>query len=107
MSKSPARIEYLTDVLTTAVEGGLNGWALVSSYRWSPEDPAERHVAFVCPDLEDDPDGDTEQMTVYDVDLDKIANALGKIKKGDGLDKNGKPFMADDYRKRIMTSDRF
>ena len=29
MNRSDARNEFLTDVLTTAVEGGINHWALV------------------------------------------------------------------------------
>lgn len=32
--RTDERKQFLTDVLTTAVEGGINYWAAVSGYRW-------------------------------------------------------------------------
>lgn len=34
---SPERIEYLSDIITMAVEGGINYWADVSDYHWELE----------------------------------------------------------------------
>jgi hypothetical protein len=36
--RTPARAQFLTDTLTTAIEGGINYWAGVLSYHWwSPD----------------------------------------------------------------------
>lgn len=32
--RSPERAEFLTDMITTAVEGGIGYWSTVSDYRW-------------------------------------------------------------------------
>lgn len=37
-TKTPAE-EFLDDVITTAVEGGINYWAFVDDYEWSDEGP--------------------------------------------------------------------
>lgn len=46
-TRTAERTELLTDILTTAVEGGMTGgWCHMEAYRWSAEDPAERGVTI-------------------------------------------------------------
>jgi hypothetical protein len=33
-TRSPERADFLTTVITTAAEGGINYWAAVGGYRW-------------------------------------------------------------------------
>lgn len=42
------RDQYLDDLITTAVEGGINYWAAVSDYEWSDDGP----TSVVVYDLE-------------------------------------------------------
>lgn len=93
MARTAERQEFLADVITTAVEGGINYWAQVLEYRWytptldggsaepGPNGTANAYVTLT--DLED-PD---EQ---YDITVDSIARALSMIRaslKGGGRPK--------------------
>lgn len=69
-TRSDKRTQFLTDVLTTAAEGGIRYWAAVTSYRWDCP-PDERHVSFLELEADDD--------LVHTVRLDDIARALGKF----------------------------
>jgi hypothetical protein len=66
-TKSPERTEFLSDVLITAVEGGINYWAQVTAY-----DPDDGRAVVL------DEDGDE-----FVVDGDKLATALGRIRRGE------------------------
>jgi hypothetical protein len=52
--RTEERKEFLSDILTTAAEGGVNYWGNVSSYNWADEgeDPAET-VMDIWVDVED------------------------------------------------------
>ena len=70
MPKSPERIQFLTDVFTTALEGGIGYWSECSYYRWENEQRA------VIEDIED-------ERKEYTITLDTIAKGIGVIVKGD------------------------
>jgi hypothetical protein len=71
--RSEARTEFLTDMLTTAVEGGIQYWAQVVSYRWDCP-AAARHVTII--EHENTDQDDPPKITVT---LDMIASALGRF----------------------------
>lgn len=73
-ARSAERTEFLSDVLTTAVEGGINYWAQVSGYRWNCP-PAERGVTV------HDVVGDDIPPEGRRVTLDDIARAVNAIAK--------------------------
>lgn len=83
--RSPERAEFLSDVLTTAVEGGINYWAAVADYRWwSPtlsggtaEHSDGLANAYVTVHPADD-DADFEPKTIG---VDDIARAINIIAK--------------------------
>lgn len=96
-TKSPERIQFLTDVLITAVEGGIGYWSQVSDYNFSAEDPAERGVLVYIPkeevdraDYRIDPVtdsiqswGETIEAFRVRVTLDDLARGLGVITRGE------------------------
>lgn len=65
-ARNDERKQFLTDVLTTAVEGGINYWASVDEYEW---DVPLGEAYVVVRDMEDD--------TTHRVDLDVIAKGIG------------------------------
>ena len=91
MKRTDERNEFLTDVLSTAVEGGIGYWANVHAYRWTPENPAERHATVR--------DHQTARGAEIRVDLDALASAIRKIVAGEVN-------LADDYRRRIQLATR-
>lgn len=98
-AKSPERIEFLTDILITAVEGGIGYWSQADGYRWDADrwPYAERGVTLYIPASDVDatdyrlPVGhglietwgeETPAYTVR-VDLDAIAAGIGLITSGE------------------------
>lgn len=75
MKRTPEREEFLADILTTAVEGGINSWAEVTEYKW--EGLAHRDYFAVIVDAEDD-DFPPTKITIH-----TIAKGIDVIK---GLD---------------------
>lgn len=80
ITRTPERIRFLSDLLTTAVEGGINYWCQVAEYRiWAnPDAPSGELVE------RDDPyavvvdyDGDEHR-----IDLDVIARGINRITDG-------------------------
>jgi hypothetical protein len=98
-AKSPERIEFLTDILITAVEGGIGYWSLAEGYRVDPVrwPYAERGVTLYIPAHEVDAsdyrlpighgliDSWNEEIPAYTVrvDLDAIAAGIGLITRGE------------------------
>lgn len=78
--------QFFMDILTTAVEGGINGWAVIRNLK---RDEDLNVLSFECRDAEDPSEPWAE------VNLDKIPPALNKIKLGDVK-------VAKDYRHTIM-----
>lgn len=76
MRRSPERTEFLADVLTTAVEGGINYWAQVSDYKNECDFPVAE-TSVVVYDVEDDPDNENPEG--IPVNIEKIASAIRRI----------------------------
>lgn len=70
-TRTAARTEFLTDVLITAVEGGINYWAQVSDY-----DPDAGTVTVW--ELDGNDDGSDRPFVVT---LDTIAKGIGVLKR--------------------------
>lgn len=85
MRRSPERTQFLADILTTAVEGGINYWAEVSDYTWDFDNPGVAFVRVYC--IEDDDvirvdaakRGDLTPPEGVPVDIEKIAKAIARI----------------------------
>lgn len=73
--RSQERIDFLTDVLTTAVEHGGYGFFYVDEYRWENVEPGEAYA--IVTDKEDD------EVGSYRIDLDLIAKGLGVIRSAE------------------------
>lgn len=79
MRKTPERIQFLSDVLITAVEGGINYWTQVSGYDPDNGDPELRGVT-VWPDLDDFEDGQLQTNVPgggIRVTLETLAKGIG------------------------------
>lgn len=107
MTRSAERETFLADIIVTAVEGGYSALGF-RDYRWhypedymGPSDPKNPlglapggggNATVTVVDVEND-------GKAYEVTIDSIATALGKIRKGESR-------IADQYRKRILDGDR-
>ncbi|WP_461666495.1 hypothetical protein [Gordonia sputi] len=83
-TRSGDRVEFLTDVYTTALEGGIGYWAECTEYQWS----TTQRAAIT------DIDGDHHTIT-----LDTIAHGLTAIT-------TGRITLSDGHRHRITTANR-
>lgn len=109
-TKSPARIQFLTDVLTTAVEGGIGYWSRAEDYCWSVEDPAERGVTLHV-SAEDIEPGDltlpfghstgTDSWSGETIPFYTVRVGLPDIARGVGIVTRGEAGVASDYVGRI------
>jgi hypothetical protein len=78
--RTAKRQEFLADVITTAVEGGINYWSTVSGYKWffpdldggSAEHEEGMANAYVTVHPED------EDVSFY-IDTEKIEEAINRI----------------------------
>lgn len=109
--RSEERSTFLSDVLTTAIEGGINYWSQVSDYHWysptldggSAEHPQDRANAYVTiHETGDDPDD--KSNIVRTIGIDDIASALRVIREN--RDRPGPEWMNSDLIADIMTADR-
>ena len=96
-TRTATRTQFLTDVLTTAVEGGINYWAQVTSYTWNTEVVADRGVTIT--DVEDS--GATVRVTVA-----SIATALGKFTRGTAEEAAALVGVHPSYVSQIRTANR-
>lgn len=71
--------QMLTDMLTTAVEGGIGYWAATTSYRWDCP-VADRHVTLV--DANEDMDEGEPEFPETRVDVKMIRGAMNKVAFG-------------------------
>jgi hypothetical protein len=67
------REQYLDDILTTAVEGGIGYWSFGRNYVWSDEGPASVEIK------QDDEDDDTW----HTVDRSAIRKGITRLLSGD------------------------
>lgn len=72
-ARSAERIQFLADVIVSAVEGGTGYWAAAGGYKH--DEPAQTQVWL---HLEDDPDRKPEF-----VGIEAIALGIGRIKRDD------------------------
>jgi hypothetical protein len=85
-----AREEFLSDIITTAIEGGTGYWAQVSGYHWSDDEPATTRAT-----LHDMEDGATFALTIED-----IARGLAIV-----VDERGEFRLNDELRASIVLAD--
>ena len=71
-NRSPERLEFLADILSTAVEGGVNYWCEVSGYRWDDAGTARALLTRRG--------GDRHELTP-----DVIARGLGRVLAEEGF----------------------
>lgn len=80
-TRTPERIAFLRDIFTTAIEGGINGWATVESYHiWV--DPSAASSELVA---REDPTAEIktyDEEKTYDVDIDLIARGINMVVDG-------------------------
>ena len=94
-----ARKVFLSDVLTTAAEGGVNYWGHVEAHNWADErkgeDPAESEFDIWVPEENVEDTGtqpreyrtgrDGERYGVYHVDIDTIAKGFNFLGAGKSI----------------------
>jgi hypothetical protein len=85
--RSPERAQFLADIITTAVEGGIQYWARVTAYRWyspdldggtaepGPGGTANAYAIVV--------DGEDEDQVGHEVGLDDIARVLNGLRSAE------------------------
>lgn len=85
-ARTPERTQFLADVLITAVEGGVNGWAAVRDYHHDAGEPlssSRPHAEHVrCTLIETDEDG---RRARHEVTVDTIARGIRLIDSEDFL----------------------
>jgi hypothetical protein len=92
ITRTDARTEFLGDIITGAVEGGIGYWSAVSRYRW--EDCVTHATVHV---VKDDESGyEHEGLTL---DIDAVERGLKLIREG-GCGLNTR------LRNRLLVADR-
>lgn len=71
-ARTHEREQWLADVLATAVEGGVNGWAQITDYQYADDAPGQARATFWFEPIDDKPvevdkDGDTSIVVTIDV----------------------------------------
>lgn len=106
MKRTAERIEFLSDILTTAVEGGINDWAEVSEYKHEYCTPpvAKADTFAIVHEIEEDDEVGTK------VTIDTIARGIRVIKNMKRSD--GTPFQPNyfgdggSYWRQFLLADR-
>lgn len=75
-TRTAERAQFLTDILTTAVEGGINYWATIVTYKWVDLPPAQYHVDLYETEEAEEIEND-DDIKVFHVDIDVIAKGIG------------------------------
>lgn len=86
MERTPERIQFLSDIITTAVEGGIGYWSQCSHYQWT-EDGAVHVVVgrrnlrtdayAVVHEATDNGDGYRDEPLM--VDIETVARGIGRL----------------------------
>lgn len=101
MKRTEKREEFLSDILTTAIEGGVGYWSYTEDYRWDLEKYSADEIGATLSDCndEDDPDFPPTRVT-----LDTIAKGIGVIKQME----NAPNYFGDggSYWKQFLLADR-
>lgn len=81
MKRTAEREEFLSDVLSTAIEGGINDWAYVTEYKWEGMDNRDHYAKIVDGEWNADGDPDSEpEFPESVINIDLIAKGIGVIK---------------------------
>src|SRR5690349_12305629 len=79
--RTPEREEFLADILTTAVEGGINDWAEVIRYKWDGREHKDYLAVIVDKEWAYDGDDSSEpDFPEQTITIDVIAKGIGVIK---------------------------
>lgn len=73
-SRSPERVQFLSDVLTTAVEGGINYWSYVSEYK-----PFGNPPTVYVHEMAEDGEAHEETDAKFFIGINEIARAIRTI----------------------------
>lgn len=106
--RSPEREQFLADVLTTAVEGGIQYWGLVSEYKHEYSGvPVADTYAIVHEVSPEDGDEDEDGFAIRGrrVTIDTIAHGIQVLTTGENA---GKSFSLDghDYWQQFLLANR-
>ena len=74
--RSAERVEFLSDIITTAVEGGIGYWAEILTYKWVDRPSAVARVR----EWEAADDGPRKEG---ELNINTIARGIGRIMKPD------------------------
>jgi hypothetical protein len=87
-TRSPERQEFLSDIITTALEGGVGYWSVATAYEWfdpttsgGTATPGPNGTANAYATIHET-EGDDAIGPPLLVDVDAIARALGIMRKG-------------------------
>jgi hypothetical protein len=88
-AKTAERLEFLGDIITTAVEGGTGYWAQVSQYQYElfgkltvyTGEQVGDGARAVLHEMNDDETGYREEALVLDTDA--VARGIGRIERGE------------------------
>lgn len=108
IKRTNERMDFLSCVIITAVEGGIGYWSQVSEYRWwSPtlDGGSAVHAdgipnAYATIHEFGDSDPDNRDLKVRDIGVEDISRAIGIMGKG------GVTGASDGWCKRIMQASR-
>jgi len=85
--RSEERIQFLSDIITTAIEGGIGYWSACSQYQYDWDGETRRSVGELVEGERtratvqelDDSSGEYTG-TVHEITIDTIARGIGKIR---------------------------
>jgi hypothetical protein len=83
-TRTTARIQFLNDVITTAVEGGIGHWASPSAYNWGTDkgkfslDGTPYPTTVTIYEEEDE-----GNFRFFPLTIDAVASAIRKISRGE------------------------
>lgn len=76
MERTEERKQFLADIFTTAIEGGIDYWAAVSKYYWQKDGKADLDGFYAVVSDAEDEDAIPEDSRI---DIEVIARGLNKI----------------------------
>lgn len=80
MTRSPDREQFLADIITTAVEGGIGYWSQVSAYKWTDGPKLTRAVVHPLNEADDGYVAEGLELTI-----DHVASGIARIMFADGV----------------------
>lgn len=116
-TRTAERAQFLADVLTTAVEGGIGYWSRVTAYRWQAPDLGYSDGREGTPEVADAEvtilEVEEEGAPEHTVTLDTIAKGLGLIRAAkhdpaasEWYEGTTIPFLGESTRRAVVAADR-